>query len=72
MDMMMPEMGGQTAIATLKQINPTVKVIASSGLALDQLDQSLSQTIRARLPKPYSAKELLTALGQVLSTEDNA
>jgi two-component system, cell cycle sensor histidine kinase and response regulator CckA len=72
MDMMMPEMGGQTAIATLKEINPTVKVIASSGLALDQLDQSLSQTIRARLPKPYSAKELLTALGQVLSTEDNA
>jgi PAS domain S-box-containing protein len=72
MDMMMPEMGGQTAIATLKQINPTVKVIASSGLALDQLDQSLSQTIRARLPKPYSSRELLTTLEQVLSAGNDS
>jgi PAS domain S-box-containing protein len=72
MDLMMPEMGGQTAIATLKEINPMVKVIASSGLALDQLDQSLSQNIRARLPKPYSAQELLATLEQVLSAEDDS
>ncbi|WP_088242410.1 CBS domain-containing protein, partial [Calothrix rhizosoleniae] len=31
-DMMMPSMGGKTAIRTLKKINPQVKIIAVSGL----------------------------------------
>uniref|UniRef100_B8HSW1 histidine kinase n=1 Tax=Cyanothece sp. (strain PCC 7425 / ATCC 29141) TaxID=395961 RepID=B8HSW1_CYAP4 len=65
-DMMMPEMDGPTAIQILKTINPEVNVIACSGLPLAQFPILDRTNIRARLPKPYTAQELLTTLHEVL------
>lgn len=67
-DIMMPTMDGLTAIRTLQKINPHVKIIATSGLASNnQLVESTGIGIQAFLPKPYTAKELLNLLQQVLT-----
>lgn len=67
-DMMMPAMDGTTTIRTLRQMNPQVKIIAASGLMTNnQLAQSLS--IQAFLAKPYTAKDLLNTLYEVLDKQ---
>ncbi len=62
MDMMMPEMGGQTAILTLQKLNPQVQIIACSGLP----SSLLNIQVRACLPKPFTAQELLNTLHELL------
>ncbi|MBO3461382.1 PAS domain S-box protein [Aetokthonos hydrillicola Thurmond2011] len=67
MDMMMPTMDGLTAIRTLKQLNPAVKIIATSGLISNLQYMETPQTkVAAFLPKPYTVHELLIILHQVL------
>ncbi|HZZ57335.1 MAG TPA: PAS domain S-box protein [Opitutaceae bacterium] len=59
-DMMMPGMDGPTLIATLRQINGPVPIIAASGLsAEDQRDRAARAGARYFLPKPYSADAML-------------
>ncbi|NES19386.1 MAG: response regulator [Symploca sp. SIO3E6] len=66
-DMMMPEMNGPNTIRTLQEINPQVPIIAVSGLAAsDKLNQATMMGIKTFLYKPYTAKELLTAIKEVL------
>jgi two-component system, cell cycle sensor histidine kinase and response regulator CckA len=67
-DMMMPLMDGLTAVRTLQKLNPEVIVIATSGLASNnQLAEATEIGVKAFLPKPYTAKELLDILHQVLN-----
>jgi PAS domain S-box-containing protein len=67
MDLMMPEVGGVTAIEQLQAIDPNIKVIASSGLASHRTAiENAGLAVKAFLPKPYTAQELLTTLKQVL------
>jgi len=67
-DMIMPSMDGFTTIRTLQKINPQVKVVSVSGLsAKDQVAKAAGgNTVRAFLSKPYTAKELLKTLHEVL------
>lgn len=68
MDMMMPTMDGVTAIRTLHKMNHEVKIIAISGLmASNKVTAALEMGIKAFLNKPYTAKELLTTLDNVLN-----
>ncbi|WP_238360588.1 GAF domain-containing hybrid sensor histidine kinase/response regulator [Iningainema tapete] len=68
MDMMMPEMDGQTTIRTLQKINPQIKIIATSGLASnDRIAQAAGVGVKAFLSKPYTAPELLKTLSSVLN-----
>jgi PAS domain S-box-containing protein len=64
-DMMMPSMDGSTAIRTLQQFNPQIKVIACSGASTND---SLLKTVEveAFLPKPFTADTLLSTLHKVL------
>ena len=65
-DIMMPLMDGETAIRTLEQINPQVKIIAMSGLLSNETLAETSGTIfEAFLSKPFNASELLNALATV-------
>ncbi len=67
MDIMMPAMGGLTAIHTIQQIDPHVKIVATSGLATEtQVERLTEMGIKAFLAKPYIAKELLDTLQQLL------
>ncbi|MFB2875326.1 response regulator [Floridanema aerugineum] len=66
-DMMMPTMDGSMAIRTLKAINPQVKIVAISGLVTgDKLSESTGVDVDAFLTKPFTAKDLLITLSQVL------
>lgn len=70
MDIRMPFMDGWIAIYALQKINPRLKAIAVSGLAIDKqivaTDENPDNPIKAFLQKPYSAKELLKLLRTVL------
>jgi two-component system, cell cycle sensor histidine kinase and response regulator CckA len=63
----MPIMNGAAMIRSLERINPDVRVISASGLAMDggSLDSS-AQAFRRQLPKPYTAEQLLYAVRDLL------
>jgi hypothetical protein len=66
-DMMMPSMDGPTTIRTLQKINSKVKTIAVSGLASsDKLAVAAGTSFKAFLAKPYTAKELLNTITNIL------
>lgn len=66
MDMMMPTMDGSMAIRALQQINPQVKIIATSGLSLDKSITTVPN-VKAFLPKPYTPEALLKTLNEILT-----
>ena len=67
-DMMMPVMDGAETIKKLMEINPAVKIIATSGItAQRKLAHLAGEGVRSFLPKPYTAESLLTCLKQVLA-----
>ncbi len=70
MDMMMPSMDGLTALRTLQKLNPQMRAIATSGLiANSQIPEGADLGIKAFLPKPYTAQELLDTLQKVLQPD---
>jgi two-component system, cell cycle sensor histidine kinase and response regulator CckA len=69
-DMIMPAMDGLTTIKTLQKINPTVKIIAVSGLlSSDKVNNATEIGVKAFLPKPFTAKQLLQTIGLVKSAD---
>ncbi|MGK7937351.1 MAG: CBS domain-containing protein [Xenococcaceae cyanobacterium] len=70
MDLIMPEMSGLTAMRTLRKINPSVKLIANSGLAeRDKITAAERIGIKAFLSKPYTAENLLQQLKEVATVD---
>ncbi|PLZ94702.1 hybrid sensor histidine kinase/response regulator [Fischerella thermalis CCMEE 5198] len=68
MDIMLPSLDGLTAIRTLQKINPSVKIVATSGLASSsKLAEASTTNISGFLSKPYTVKELLLTLQKVLN-----
>jgi two-component system, cell cycle sensor histidine kinase and response regulator CckA len=68
MDMMMPSMGGATAIRTIQKINPHVRIVAMSGVTSNEiLAQVNASEVKAFLAKPCTSQELLTTLHRVLN-----
>ncbi len=69
MDLMMPSFDGIAAIRVLQTLNPTIKVIATSGLALhSKLTELTELGVTTFLPKPYTLKALLQALHSILNS----
>jgi two-component system, cell cycle sensor histidine kinase and response regulator CckA len=67
MDMMMPAMDGPTTIRTLQKIQPQVKIVAVSGLVSNEkLAQVRRLGVQTFLYKPYTTKELLKTIDNVL------
>ncbi|MGL5133439.1 MAG: hybrid sensor histidine kinase/response regulator, partial [Planktothrix sp.] len=70
MDIMMPNLDGIAAIHTLKSLNPLVKIIGTSGLITNsQLD--LKADVHTFLTKPYTLKQLLQILQEILSSDND-
>lgn len=63
-DISMPEMDGRTAIDILTKVNPSIKILAASGLSIDS--QHMKDIPVTILQKPYNAFTLLTALRREL------
>ncbi len=67
MDMMMPVMDGHAAIVALQAIEPTVKVICSSGHASDGgISKAIHLGIQNFIPKPYTAEALARKIAAVV------
>jgi two-component system cell cycle sensor histidine kinase/response regulator CckA len=61
-------MSGLAALARLREIDPAVCAIASSGYSTDPvMSDPTSHGFAARLPKPYTMDEAAAALTRALS-----
>jgi signal transduction histidine kinase/ActR/RegA family two-component response regulator len=68
-DMMMPVMGGLSAIQELVKINPNVRIIAASGIPdNEQSAKAAGRQVRQFLAKPFSTDKLLRVVGQVMNS----
>lgn len=67
LDMMMPDMDGPTTMRALREVNPQVRIVASSGLrASERTAEAIAAGAKAFLQKPYSDEHLLEALARAL------
>lgn len=66
-DMVMPDMDGRETYLKLKEINPSIKTIISSGFALNgDIETTLKAGSNAFLQKPYSQQELILQIDRIL------
>lgn len=69
LDMIMPEMNGRECFEKLKEINPKVKVILTSGFSKENdLKQMLDNGLSGFIHKPYSLIELSHMLRKVMNS----
>ena len=67
LDMIMPEMGGGEAYDRLKEINPHIKVLLSSGYSIDgEATEILERGCNGFAQKPFSMKELSRRIREIL------
>ena len=67
LDMIMPDMGGSETYDRLKDINPTVHVLLSSGYSIDgQATEILNRGCDAFIQKPFSIRELSGKIREIL------
>ncbi len=67
LDMIMPEMGGGETYDRLKEIDPDIKVLLSSGYSIDGLAKTiLAKGCNGFIQKPFGPKDLSTALRDIL------
>lgn len=67
LDMIMPEIGGGETFERLKEIDPNVKVILSSGYTINgQAKEILDRGCKGFLQKPFGLEELSKKIRQVL------
>jgi PAS domain S-box-containing protein len=71
LDMVMPKLGGQDTFRALRQINPAVKALLSSGYSIDSEAQSiLDEGVLGFIQKPFRRSELLTKVADVLNLSE--
>ena len=67
-DMMMPIMDGVATIRALRSINPSVRLIAASGLAANgNVARAAASGVADFLPKPYTVEELVRLVARLLA-----
>jgi two-component system, cell cycle sensor histidine kinase and response regulator CckA len=66
-DMIMPQMGGSDLFDRLKKINPSVKVLLSSGYSIDgQAREILNRGCDGFIQKPFSISQLSMKIREIL------
>ena len=66
-DIVMPIMDGSTTIAVLKNINPDVQIVTSSGLASEGgIAKARNSGAKYFIPKPYTAETMLNTLHEAI------
>jgi DNA-binding NarL/FixJ family response regulator len=67
LDMIMPDMGGGEAYDKIKEIEPTAKVLLSSGYSIEgQASEIMARGCNGFIQKPFSVKQLSHTIRQVL------
>jgi signal transduction histidine kinase/CheY-like chemotaxis protein len=68
LDMTMPRLSGEEALAGIRQVRPDVPVLLSSGFGdLEAVERLLDEGGVAFIQKPYRASELIDALNELVS-----
>ena len=71
-DLIMPEMGGRECLREIIRVEPSAKVLITSGYEADgQIEDALEEGAKASIRKPYEARELLEAVRRVLDDLQN-
>ena len=67
LDMVMPRLGGRDTLRALKEVNPQVKALLSSGFSIDGEAQAiLNEGVLGFVGKPFSWKDLEGAIARAL------
>jgi CheY-like chemotaxis protein len=70
LDVVMPGMGGGEAYDRMKEINPNIKVLLSSGYSIDgEASKVLERGCDGFIQKPFTMKELSGEIGKILNAE---
>ena len=70
-DLMMPIVDGKETIQIIRQINPDVKIIATSGRAENEnMTGSLNKHVQSFLSKPFNAETLLKTIHGIINPTD--
>ncbi|MHC4874664.1 MAG: ATP-binding protein [Planctomycetota bacterium] len=71
LDMVMPKMNGRDAFKAMKEINPDIKAILSSGYSIDgNAQEILDEGVKAFVAKPFEVVILSNAIAEVLEGGD--
>jgi two-component system cell cycle sensor histidine kinase/response regulator CckA len=67
LDMVMPNMGGGEAYDRMKEINPEIKALLSSGFSINgEASEILARGCTGFIQKPFTMKELSKKIGEIL------
>lgn len=67
LDMVMPDMGGGEAYDRMKEIDPDIKVLLSSGFSIDgEASEILERGCNGFIQKPFTMKELSGKIRRIL------
>ncbi len=70
LDMVMPRQGGRETYLQLKEVNPRVRVLFSTGYSQNEkVNEIISLGVQGFIQKPYQVKELLAKVRAVLDGE---
>jgi CheY-like chemotaxis protein len=70
LDLTMPDMSGDEALARLREIHPRVKVIVSSGFSQSEaVERFRGHALAGFLQKPYKSRELASLVKETLAAE---
>ena len=73
LDMIMPKLGGHGAFYQIREIDPNIKILLSSGfVAQEAVDDLLANGAAGFLPKPHRIKTLAEELRRILDGKKDA
>jgi two-component system cell cycle sensor histidine kinase/response regulator CckA len=68
LDMVMPRMGGRETYLKMKEINPAIRVLFSTGYSQNEtVDEIMALGVSGFIQKPYQIKDLLAAVREILN-----
>mgnify|MGYP000264153626 FL=1 len=71
LDMIMPDMGGGETYDRLKEINPQIKVLLSSGYSIDgQAQEIMERGCNGFIQKPFDVKQLSAKMRKILEKKN--
>jgi CheY-like chemotaxis protein len=71
LDMIMPDMSGAQACDRMKEINPDLKILVSSGYAIEgEAKQTLARGCNGFIQKPFSLKQLSEKIRGILDSDE--
>ena len=66
LDLVMPDLGGAEAVHAIREMNPNVKIMLSSGFGRDGKTNEIMESCNGFIQKPFSMQQLSEAIQAVI------